>query len=131
MKNSRKRKPVYSTWKPPTSSVSATGMSNGVWVSSAWAEIMKIRKPMNWVRMNGLPMRPNPKISPSAWARTISCKLSESAWMTTPMTARISGSSYAMSWPAARRPPSKAYLLAEAQPAISTPSTDSDETAIA
>ena len=35
MKKKRKRKPVYSTMYPATSSLSATGMSNGVWVSSA------------------------------------------------------------------------------------------------
>ena len=34
-----------------------------------------------------------------------------------------------MSWPAARRPPSSEYLLADAQPAMSTPMTDSDDTA--
>jgi hypothetical protein len=40
------------------------GMSNGVWVSSACTAIMKMSNPMNWVRMNGLPMPPHPKISP-------------------------------------------------------------------
>ena len=44
-------------------------MSNGVWVSSACVAMRKIRKPTNWVRMNGLPMPSKPKISPSAWAR--------------------------------------------------------------
>ena len=34
-----------------------------------------------------------------------------------------------MSWPAARSAPMSEYLLADAHPAISTPSTDSDDTA--
>ena len=34
-----------------------------------------------------------------------------------------------MSWPAARSPPSSAYLLADAQPAMSTPITEIDDTA--
>ena len=34
-----------------------------------------------------------------------------------------------MSWPAARKPPMRAYLLADAQPAIKMPTTDSDDTA--
>ena len=43
-------------------------MSNGGWVSSACTATMKITKPTNWVRMNGLPMPLQPKIAPSAWA---------------------------------------------------------------
>ena len=68
-------------------------MSNGVWVSSACIAIMKMMKATNWVRMYGLPMPPQPKISPSAWACTMPCMFIVSAWMTTPMTARINGSS--------------------------------------
>ena len=34
-----------------------------------------------------------------------------------------------MSWPAARRAPMSEYLLAVAQPAISTPITEIDDTA--
>ena len=47
-------------------------MSKGVWVSSACMAIMKITKPANWVMMNGFPINPQPKISPLAWASTIS-----------------------------------------------------------
>ena len=64
MKKKRKRKPVYSTMYPATSSLSATGMSNGVCVSSACAATRKRQKPMNCVRMNGLPMPSQPKIEP-------------------------------------------------------------------
>ncbi len=48
---------------------------------------------MNWVKMKGRPMRPNPKISPSAWALTIPCRLRSPAWMTTPTTASTRGNS--------------------------------------
>ncbi len=64
-----------------------------VWVSSACTAIRKMTNPMNWVRMNGLPMPPQPKISPSAWAMTMPCMFMVPAWMTTPTTARTSGSS--------------------------------------
>ena len=60
------------------------GMSNGVWVSSAWMAIMKITKPTNCVMMYGLPMKSMPKIAPSLWAATMPCMFIVSAWMTTP-----------------------------------------------
>ena len=44
-------------------------MSNGVWVSSACAATRKRKKPMNCVRMNGLPMKSTPKIAPFCWAQ--------------------------------------------------------------
>ena len=37
-----KRMPVYSVWKPPTSSCSASTRSNGGWLVSAIAAIMKM-----------------------------------------------------------------------------------------
>jgi hypothetical protein len=37
-----KRMPVYSVWKPPTSSCSASTRSNGGWLVSATAAIRKI-----------------------------------------------------------------------------------------
>jgi hypothetical protein len=42
-KNSAKRMPVYSVWKPPTSSCSASTRSNGGWFVSAIAEMRKMR----------------------------------------------------------------------------------------
>ena len=68
-------------------------MSNGACVSSAWTEIMKIAKPTNWVRTNGMPTPSQPKISPVFWATTISCRFIDPAWMTTPTTASTIGSS--------------------------------------
>ena len=41
--------------------------------------------------------------------------------MTTPTTASISGSSYAISCPAALNPPIKEYLFADDHPAVNTP----------
>ncbi len=60
---------------------------------------------------------------------TIPWTFSVPAWMTTPITARTRGSSYATSWPAALRPPISEYLLADAQPAMRMPITDMEETA--
>ena len=68
-------------------------MSNGGWVSSACTAARKMKKPTNWVRMNGLPMASMPKIAPSAWAVTMPCRISVPAWMTTPTTASTRGSS--------------------------------------
>ena len=68
MKKKRNRKPVYSTMYPATSSDSATGMSNGVWVSSACAATRKRKNPTNCVRMYGLPKKSSPKIEPFCWA---------------------------------------------------------------
>src|SRR3954467_9841094 len=62
MKKIRKRKPEYSVMYPDTSSDSAIGMSNGVWVSSACTAIMKMTKPTNWVSRYGLPNPFHPKI---------------------------------------------------------------------
>jgi hypothetical protein len=52
-----------------------------------------MKKPMNWVRMNGLPKKSQPKIDPPLWLTTILLRLSEPAWMTTPTTASTIGSS--------------------------------------
>lgn len=46
-----------------------------------------------------------------ACAATMSCGLRLPTVITTPTTARTMGSSYAISWPAARRPPMRAYSL--------------------
>src|SRR5438128_2236301 len=55
-------------------------MSKGVWVSSACEATRKRRKPTNCVRMNGNPIPPHPKISPSRCARTIPCMDIVPAW---------------------------------------------------
>ena len=54
---------------------------------------MKITKPMNWVKMYGLPIQSSPKISPVFWATTMSCRFIVPAWITTPTVASTSGSS--------------------------------------
>ena len=43
-KNSAKKKPLYSVWKPATSSLSASGMSKGVRLVSASAATKKQTK---------------------------------------------------------------------------------------
>ncbi len=52
------------------------------------------------------------------------------ACITTAAAARTSGSSYAISWAAARSAPISENLFAEAHPAISTPITETDDMAI-
>src|SRR4029079_19236626 len=42
-----KRKPVYSVWKPATSSLSASGRSNGARLSAASAAVKKRKTPTN------------------------------------------------------------------------------------
>ena len=73
--------------------LSATGMSNGVWVSSACAATRNRKKPTNCVRMYGFPKKSTPKIEPFCWASTMPCRFIVPAWITTPTTASSSGSS--------------------------------------
>ena len=105
-------------------------MSNGVWVSSAWVAMRKMTKPTNCVRMNGLPMPPKPKISPSACACTMPCRLMRAGLDDDAdhgqHQRQLVGDELA-GGPQRRR--CSEYLLADAQPAISTPMTDSDDTA--
>jgi hypothetical protein len=49
--------------------------------------------------------------------------------MATATTARTIGSSYAISWAAARNPPMSEYLFPDDHPAMRTPSVLNDETA--
>ena len=107
----------------------ATGMSNGVGVSSAWAATRNRKNPTNCVRMYGFPKKSIPNIVPFGCASTIPCRFIVPAWTTTPTTASSSGSSYAMSCAAARSAPISANLFALAQPAMSMPMTESDDTA--
>src|SRR3989442_8327466 len=43
-KNIAQKKPLYSVWKPATSALSASGMSNGIRFHSAKPAVKKIRK---------------------------------------------------------------------------------------
>ena len=44
MKNMAKKNPLYSVWKPATSSLSASGMSNGARLHSARPAVKKMTK---------------------------------------------------------------------------------------
>jgi len=68
-------------------------MSNGVWVSSAWAAMRKITNPRNWVRISGKPSPFQPNRLPSCWKWTMPCRLIVPVWITTPTTASTRGSS--------------------------------------
>ncbi len=92
------------------------GMSNGGRISSATVAIMKITNPTGWVRT----------YQKLCWASVIPTSESVPACITTAAADRISGSSYAMSWAAARSAPISENLFALAHPAISTPITDTE-----
>src|SRR5260370_119485 len=66
-------------------------MSNGVWVSSAWAATRKSTKPMIWGKTHGRPMPSHPKIDPGCCALTIPCRLIVPAIATTPTPADPAG----------------------------------------
>ena len=77
----------YSVWKPPTSSVSASGRSNGTRFVSAITEMKKTMKPRNCGSTNHcIPYQPD-------CAATISRMSSVPAWMSSPTTESVSASS--------------------------------------
>ncbi len=51
-KNSANRMPLYSVWKPPVSSCSASGMSKGARLVSARLPMMKIPNASGWMKAN-------------------------------------------------------------------------------
>ena len=70
MKNMAKKKPLYSVWKPATSSLSASGMSKGVRLHSASPAVKKTTKATG---MSGKKRKRNQFGSPPACADTMSC----------------------------------------------------------
>src|SRR5512132_1703570 len=109
-------RPVYSVSAPKMISESATGMSNGGRDSSATAAIMNTMNSGN----SGIAYQI------VRWDSTMPIIDVVPASMTTAAPASTSGSSYAISWAAARNAPINENLFAEDQPAISTPSTPTD-----
>ena len=102
-------------------SESAIGMSNGGRVSSARDATKKIRNPAICGNTNHTlcccsAMNSSDRLE---WPATLACRMTAAA-------ARISGSSYAMSWAAARRAPISENLFALAHPAIMIPMIETD-----
>ncbi len=101
-------------------SESATGMSNGVRLSSASEEIMKIRNSGNSGTAN----------HSDSWASTMPTIEVAPASITAPAAESTNGSSYAMSCAAARSAPISENLLALDQPAMRMPITETLDMAI-
>src|SRR6185295_60396 len=112
----------YSVWKPATSSVSASGRSKGVRLTSAVAATRKTANAGSWRIAFHCQIQP-------FWESTMS-------WMRNDPATRIkltklspSASSYENIWAEERRPPMSVYLLLAAQPAITIPYTPREEIA--
>ncbi len=102
----------YSVWKPPTSSCSDSGRSNGSRLVSAKALTRNSRKPSGWTKI------------PQTWRSCHSIIVLRSSEPQTRIIPRIdipSGISYEINWALDRRPPRNEYLLFDAQPARITP----------
>src|SRR2546428_3144046 len=112
-KNSANRMPLYSVWKPPVSSCSASGRSNGARLVSARPPMKKIRKATGCT--NAYHTR---------WlycALTMPTMLSEPAMRITLTSVSVTATSYEMSCADARRLASSGYLLFDDQPARMIP----------
>src|SRR5262245_3904624 len=112
----------YSVWKPWTSSASDIGRSNGVRLVSASADTKKITNIGNSGSQNQFQNQPD-------WATTTWVRLSEPAHSKTVISTKPIETSYDTICAAERRAPRKAYFELDAQPAMITPYTPSDEMA--
>ncbi len=106
-----KRIDEYSVWKPATSSVSASGRSKGVRLTSAVAATRKTAKAGSCRIAFQCQIQP-------ACESTMSRMRNEPATMIRVTKLRPSASSYENIWAEERRPPMSVYLLLAAQPAI-------------
>ena len=104
---------MYSVYAPKMISESAIGMSKGGRVSSASAAIMKMAAPSGCVSTYQY----------RCCASAMPTSDSVPACITTATAASTIGSSYAISWAAARRAPISENLFALAHPAIRMPIT--------
>src|SRR5580765_3487868 len=107
----------YSVWKPATSSASASGRSKGARLVSANAVIMKVMNATGCANTNQRGIGSGPRCQKPCCAATMSTIESEPASSSTPIVESPIASSYEIICAAERRPPSRAYLLFEDQPA--------------
>src|SRR6266571_4226954 len=113
-KKSPHRMPEYSVRNPATSSDSASGRSNGFRLVSASPAMKYVTNASGTIsKLMKIP----------GWLSTIFVSESEPTTSTTVTSERICGTSYEMSCPAERRPPMSEYLLFDAHPAMTMPST--------
>src|SRR5688500_83914 len=111
---------LYSVWYPAMSSDSASGRSNGSLLVSAKAATMKMKKAM--VRLTTF----HP---PYACWFTIEASVTFPARSSTGIVDNPIEISYEIICALERSPPSRAYLLFDAQPAMTIPYTPSEEMA--
>src|SRR3954454_24386267 len=104
--------PEYSVWYPATSSVSASGRSNGGRDVSAVPPIRNTVSPTNWGMKNQ-------SVVCCFW--TTSTRLIDCAISTTPSTERARNTSYETSSAHVRMEPSIEYFESEAQPPTMKP----------
>src|ERR687885_408068 len=106
------RMPLYSVWYPATSSLSASGRSNGARFVSAIPAMKKQSSPTTCGAAYGI-------VVPCLW--TMSTSESEPAMSTTPSTDRASETSYETSCAQVRIEPRSEYFDSEAQPPTMKP----------
>src|SRR6266511_4596447 len=106
------RIPLDSVWYPATSSVSASGRSNGGRFVSAVPAAKKTSSPTSCGTAYQIV---------SCCFSTMSTSESEPAMRTTPSTESASATSYETSWAQVRIEPSRAYFESEAQPPTMKP----------
>src|SRR5262245_26924646 len=110
--NRPQRMPEYSVWYPPTSSVSASGRSNGGRFVSATPAMKKMTRPTSC----GAAYQ-----TESTWASTIAVSESECAIRTTPSTDSAIANSYETICAHVRIEPSSEYVDSDAQPPTMNP----------
>src|SRR5262245_4290640 len=109
----------YSVWNPATSSVSPSGRSKGIRLTSAQAAMKYTRNAGNCT--NAFHLKNHP-----AWWFTMSAMRNEPAIMMIPTHERPRPSSYENNCAEERSPPRSVNLLLADQPASMTPYTPSD-----
>src|SRR5712691_356409 len=114
------RMPPYSVWKPATSSVSASGRSNGGRLVSAIIAKKNTSSPANCGMKNQI-------VAPCLL--TMSTRFSDWPIRTTPSTDSASDTSYETSCAHVRIEPSREYFDSEAQPPTIGPYTPIDPSA--
>src|SRR5262245_53466465 len=119
-KNSAKRIPLYSVWKPPVSSCSASGRSKG-------ARFVSARPPINTMT-NAIGCANTYQRCWLYCALTMPTMLSDPAIMITLTSVSVTATSYEISCADARRLARSGYLLFDAQPARMMPYTPTDAT---
>src|ERR1700758_4101572 len=110
--NSPHRMPEYSVWYPATSSVSASGRSNGGRDVSAIPPSMKTTSPTNCGMKNHIVV---------CCLLTMSCRFSDCPISTTPSTLSASDTSYETSCAHVRIEPRIEYFDSDAQPPMMKP----------